>query len=277
MAPLLFFSVLSVAVILIFEKELLTSSIWYYIILFANVPFITQTTIAILRHYWSLGVEEQFYLFWPWVVQRVSKLARWIIVFIIGMMVLKFLAWLYFRKTGNHIPLSTVHFTRFHCMGIGALGAILTYQGNHRLRNMAFLPAVQIGAWLMILLMAFNKFDIFRLINDEVVAVITVVLIWNVSGNNRAIIRLEHPLMDYLGKISYGIYIYHPLFIFLGYQLLADFFRSLGSPWDHVAIYFFIAGMTILTAAVSYRYFEKKFIRLKDRFSRVHSSASKPS
>lgn len=269
-----FFLLLSVIGLLVLEREALTKSIWYYLVLFANIPFITQTTITILRHYWSLGVEEQFYLFWPWVVQRVSKLARWIIVFIIVMLVLKFLAWIYFKKTGNEIPLSAIHFTRFHCMGIGALGAILTYQGNQRVRKIAFLPIVQIGAWLTILLMAFNQFDIFRLINDEVVAVITVVIIWNVSANPKAIIRLEYPVLDYLGKISYGIYIYHPLFIFLGSHLLAGYFRSLGNPWDHIAIYVFITSMTILTAAVSFRYFEKRFIRLKDRFSRVHSSAS---
>lgn len=269
------FLFLAVIALLVWEKESLTNSIWYYLVLFANVPFIYQTAIAILRHYWSLGVEEQFYLFWPWVVKRTEKLLRWAIIFIAIMLALKFVCWLWFRKTGNAIPLSAVQFTRFHCMAIGAAGAILLFQNNQLFKRISFSLITQVLSFLMIVLMAFNKFDVLNLINDEIVAVVTVFLIMNVSQNPRSLVRFENVVMDYLGKISYGIYIYHPLFIFLGGKLLADQFASLGNPWQYVAIYLFIIGSTIVVAGLSYTYFEKRFIGLKGRFTRIHSEPSK--
>lgn len=45
------------------------SNIWYYIFFGANVPFILTVGIWPIVHYWSIGVEEQFYLYWPWIVK----------------------------------------------------------------------------------------------------------------------------------------------------------------------------------------------------------------
>lgn len=45
------------------------SNIWYYFFFGANIPFIMTTGIWPIVHYWSIGVEEQYYLFWPWLVK----------------------------------------------------------------------------------------------------------------------------------------------------------------------------------------------------------------
>ena len=44
-------------------------NIWYYCFFTANIPFILTAGIWPIVHYWSIGVEEQFYLFWPWLVK----------------------------------------------------------------------------------------------------------------------------------------------------------------------------------------------------------------
>jgi len=105
-------------------------------------------------------------------------------------------------------------------------------------------------------------------------AIITVFLIMNVSQNKKTLVKLENRVMDYLGKISYGIYIYHPLVIFLGAKLLTPYFLKMGESYQYIAIYVFIFGGTILLAGISYVFFEKRFIRLKGKFTRIKSSPS---
>ena len=47
------------------SDSIYNDKLWYYLLFFANTPFISATFIPIIGHFWSIGVEEQFYLFWP--------------------------------------------------------------------------------------------------------------------------------------------------------------------------------------------------------------------
>ena len=68
------FIFICICVFLFIDKshEIIQKELWFYVFFAANVPFIFQQGILILVHYWSIGVEEQFYLFRPWIV-RFSK------------------------------------------------------------------------------------------------------------------------------------------------------------------------------------------------------------
>ena len=68
------FIIVSLSVFLCFgmPNQILVKELWFYLFFAANIPFITYQGIMILVHYWSIGVEEQFYLFWPLLV-RISK------------------------------------------------------------------------------------------------------------------------------------------------------------------------------------------------------------
>ena len=54
------------------SDKALDSNFLYYIFFSGNLALVLKATYPYLAHYWSLGVEEQFYLFWPWVM-RFSK------------------------------------------------------------------------------------------------------------------------------------------------------------------------------------------------------------
>ena len=56
-----------------------------------------------MGHYWSLGVEEQFYLFWPWVARK-EKLEKIIGVFIVLFFGVKIAARAYLAYSGHNTP-----------------------------------------------------------------------------------------------------------------------------------------------------------------------------
>ncbi len=274
--PLYYFYLLvSILVLFIYNREELTGYTWFYFLLLANVPYILEMQVPVIGHYWSLGVEEQFYLFWPWVVKKVNKLFNWLFGFVILLLLLKLLFWIFYRQTGNPIPLATIHHTRFDCMAIGACGALLYHQRHTRFLRFAYALPTQLLMWGAIAVIALNKFHINRLINDELVAGITVLLIMNVSSNPKTLIRFDNWYMDYLGKISYGIYVYHPLVIFLAAKCLGSFIKTFDSPYNYMIIYVIVVGMTILIADLSYRFFESPFLRMKKKFSRIHSAGNR--
>ena len=45
----------------------------FYVFFAANIPFVFGFSLQFVDHFWSIGVEEQFYLFWPWLVKKIKK------------------------------------------------------------------------------------------------------------------------------------------------------------------------------------------------------------
>jgi peptidoglycan/LPS O-acetylase OafA/YrhL len=268
-----FYLIVSIVVLFVCVRQVLTGNLVFYFFLLANVPIIMGNQIPVIGHYWSLGVEEQFYLFWPWIVKRVSRLLVWLIYFVAIMMVLKFGTWLFFHRTGNVIPLNVILYNRFQCMAIGACAAILYFQRNSVFLKIAFKVPVQLMAWTAIAVLAAMDFNF--ILNDEIISFATVVLIVNISSNQNSIVKLENKPMDFLGKISYGVYIYHPLIIYLLQRWAGTYLVKMDSRWRYVAIFGLVTFITILVAAISYRFFESRFLRLKERFARVKSQGNR--
>lgn len=246
-----------------------------YIFFAANVPFIleniphvAETTLPFLRHYWSLGVEEQYYLFWPWVVKKIKKrLTLFVIIFISVFIVL---------KVGLHIliPNSVISacfsVIRFDCMLIGSLGAIFYYNKHPLFLKITTSVLAQVIAWLVVVLLLTNQFHIASIIDHEIVSGITVLLILGQATVKNRLVNMDLKIFDFLGKISYGIYVIHPLIIFFSAMLLKNL--NLPVPFKIAVVYVFVVTFTILFAWLSYEYFEKRFLKLKLKFTTVASS-----
>jgi len=266
-----FYLLLAVVALLYFSRADLTNAIYYYIFLCANVPFALGFPIATLTHYWSLGVEEQFYLVWPWVARKSGHLLKWLLIALGIFIAIKLFTRYIYSTTSYQWPYLVMHNFRFDCMMIGAMGAILYFKKNATFFRICFALPVQVIAWLSILLMALNKFHIASVTDSELVAIITVVLITNLSGNQKTVIDLERPFFDFLGKISYGIYVYHPLIIFLVIKTMAPYIISFSPAMRMIILFTMIPASTVLVAYLSYELFEKRLLRLKTKYSFVHT------
>lgn len=268
----LYYLYLAIALVTIaaFGLDMNVNSLFFYIFYAANIPSILVTTLPMLGHYWSLGVEEQFYLFWPWVIKKVNKLVLPLIVLIILLVGTKL--FFHFYSPGSLVE-SAINITRFHCMMIGALGAIFYREKNKFVLSIMDNKISQALCWGLLFLTAVNKFHFISVIDNEIISMAAIFLIIGQINVKNRLINLETNVFDYLGKISYGIYVVHPLLIFLFSKLF--FQLNIPSPYKYFIVFFVIIGITIFTAHLSYTYFEKYFMNFKKRFVIIKSSANR--
>jgi len=238
--------------------------LFFYMFMMANVPFIFGGTLGFVAQLWSVGVEEQFYLFWPWLFKQRAHLLKIMLGVIIIYMVLR----LILRITENGPFYTLLGITRFHCMAIGGIGALMVFESRDILK-LIYHPAVQIICWTIMILSIYQPFHTFSIIDGELYALIFLVMIINVSTNPRSIIKLENKLLNWLGKISYGIYVYHMFAIALVFYVLSG--RTDNSYLTMALVYAGVLSCTFLIAHVSYTYFERFFLNLKHKFSIIKS------
>jgi peptidoglycan/LPS O-acetylase OafA/YrhL len=254
----------SVITMILMKEELALGSLLMYIFYAANIPFIIGTALPLLAHYWSLGVEEQFYLFWPWVIKKIKQPIPILISATLFLISTKVICHIFYPHS---LLENIIHITRFHCMMIGGIAAIW-----YRERNILFLKIVnhkivQLLCWAVVILLMANKFHLASVIDNELVSLVAVGLIIGQISEKRPMFSLEKPIFNLIGRISYGIYVIHPLLIFLLSKLVI--FHAM----PIVLIYVLTITITIICAYFIYEYFERPFLRLKSRFMVVKSKS----
>jgi Predicted acyltransferases len=255
-------------------ESILTPTLWYYLFFTANIPFLSASGIWIFVHYWSIGVEEQYYLFWPWVVKYAkSNLIKVAVVLLVLFFGCKIVSWVLFSNHSLIYRFFAV--TSFHSMMLGGIGAILYYKRTKWFLLITTDKRIQLLTWVALVLSGFYAEFIPALIRNEYIAFISLFLIMGQVENKKTLLKLENKGFDYIGKISYGIYVIHPLIIYL----LSSFWRprfshSMPVSIQYPLIYLLVCILTIIVAALSYKFYESPFLRLKDRFAIIKSSGS---
>ncbi|WP_188616996.1 acyltransferase family protein [Cloacibacterium rupense] len=249
------------------KHEISHRTLMFCLSIFPNIPPALKSSWESSPQIWSIGVEEQFYLFWPIFISYIIKKQTnlYIIIFIIIYTALPFVL--------NFINIHTIeneklysftekffNQTKFNCMAIGAFFGI-----NLAMRK-KWLEALYSNFYLSIffILTSFTVWfgDItFGKITDEVYALVFAFMILSVVKNKK--INIDNKVSSTLGKISYGIYMYHWLIILLILKLLM---RYKNENYFEIALYISVFGMTIFVSWISYHTYEKYFLQLKKKF-----------
>lgn len=264
--------ILSIISLFILKIDFDKQQLFFYIFLMANIPFLFGKAIPFITHYWSLGVEEQFYLFWPNFIKRTKHILVVSIMLFLVIMLLK----LFFYFTASKYTFnSTMYFfidsSRFQCMLIGAISAILYFNQNKLFINIAIHFVTQIFSWSIIVLMFLNKYKFSYFISHELMTFVTCMIIISQIEQKNRIINLEHKIFDFLGKISYGIYVIHPLVAIWISKLIV--FKN-NNVINYFIVYIVCITTTILLSYISYEYFEKKFLKIKNKYTTIESKST---
>lgn len=274
----LYFSYMGIAIladVLIFHVTDF-SSIWFYLFFFPNIPFSYEIVglkniipILLLGHFWSLGVEEQFYAFYPWLMKWFKNIFRMLITMFILVLIIKLLAKYMSHRTGNPFWYSWVDNTRFDVMAIGGLGAWFYRYRAKLVKQLVDSVIIKTAVTVILALVITNNLRLPNTISHMLLAIVTVITIYYAHIIERPYINLRNRYINYLGKISFGIYVYHPLAIAFAGLLMKNWLLPMGITIPLFIV--IIIGFTIVMAALSYRYFESYFLKLKFKFAVVKS------
>ena len=259
-----------------------------YLFLLPNLSFaVVMEAVPNLGHLWSIGVEEQFYLLWPLLLKFSKKPMRTLWTFLIGVLAFKIVSLIVIRVLFPgpppdpdlmiFSPVETfkrfVGSLKFEAMAIGGIGAGWVFYGRQKILRLLYHQSSQ---WLalaaipaIVLLTPVKLYSALYLL----FSIPFLVIILNVATNPACVYRLQGPVLNYLGKISYGIYMYHLICIAFVFHLL-DYWLHFPlrlEGWHSALLYVFSIPLTLGVSALSYHFLEYPFIRKKRTFTTVIS------
>jgi peptidoglycan/LPS O-acetylase OafA/YrhL len=225
--------------------------------------------------YWSLAVEEQFYLVWPLVVWLVpEKTIAWI-CYIGVACALPLRIFLSLHYFGTSFGLAQITSSRVDGLFLGAACAIFMFHQRRNVPIRWIIASGSVGSAIIGYIAAFHHNELvgtqnwmttlgitgFALISAALVAVSP----YHLKSINHV---LTLGWLQAAGKYSYGIYVYH-LFIFLPIRALGNHFGLWGRLDFPERILTLLSEIIVvfLISKISYDLFESRFLLLKEYFS----------
>ena len=260
------YMILAIVAVVLLNSDM-NNSVWYYTFFSGNISHALSLGLIPLFYYWSLGVEEQYYLWYPWVAKyNKDRILKTVIALCVIWFGLKMGSYVFL---GKGLAYEIFNITKFDCMMIGAIGAILYYNKAAWFVRLCANKMVVILAWVLFFTSGLYAQYIPSPIRAEYISVVSLLVIMAGLVSKPL---LENRIMNYLGKISYGIYVIHPLLIFVGSWLVKSTGILSNTHGGHIMVFAGVITLTILLASLSYKYLEMPFLRLKDKFSVVKST-----
>ena len=247
-----------------------------YIFFVPNVMLampLKYSLVPFASHLWSVGAEEQFYLIWPLLIKSFYRLPA-ILVSIVGFFLCLHSLLTTVRsaslddRTRMAIDVVTnyLSMTRIDCMAIGGLAAWLIFTQSPSL-NVLYSKPLQLVLYLVTITMIYRDVPI-SFVGYLPYAILFALIILNLAGNQRTILTLNSTPLDYAGKVSYGLYMYHPLMIVIAIRFVGSHMARY-SATANIMFYACSIGLAGVVSVLSYELFEKPCLRLKSRFSPI--------
>ena len=245
-----------------------TANIWWFALYAVNIgKAVGVTGCAPLNHFWSLAVEEQFYLLWPLVVIFCSNTT--LVRISIGVVILSLCIRFALSSYGaNDFAVTQLMPCCLEPLALGGLVALFRRQG------IPFHPRIMVwavtGFSLTIASMLLDQREA-DVVGRTAHAIWFAPMLWMIADScpRLASWTLSSPIARYLGCISYGLYVWHiPIMLVIRRSgPVSELVGNLSDDYRLIVEFIIVASASILVASASWFLFERWFIQFKKRFA----------
>jgi peptidoglycan/LPS O-acetylase OafA/YrhL len=240
------------------------SNLLMHVAFLSNLALLLYPPVVPTSQSWSVSVEEQFYLIWPVLLKAFRRRP----LLMLGAVFSSKLAitWLAVRLAHGSPQLGVaarfLQQLKIELMAIGGFAAWWLRCDQERIKRWSSAPAA--AALLAVALLA--QFVVYG--HHLALGICFALLILGVVSR-----RMTNSWLDRLGLVSYGIYMYHPLCMFVGFAAIHRYLAPSGAAY-HALGYGLVLALTLGLSAVSYRWLERPLLKLKERISAVPSGSA---
>lgn len=225
-----------------------------------------------LGHLWSLAVEEQFYLFWPWVVWWVRRKTALLWIIVAVLITVPVLRGVLFAHGTDPSLIGRLLLTRADSLLFGAGAALLARSPSAKKLPAGKILLASVAALALVLDLSHGADPASAwicVLGYSLIAAASASVIFLAQQGSGWLPRLiDRKLFRFFGRYSYGLYLFHGLyFVYLRHLSGKIEAETHSGLLAHSFIIIVGFALSIALAVLSYHFFEAPILKLKARFS----------